>query len=217
MKKSLTAALAAMAALALSNPARAESPRTAPEARPRDVKDAPSPDTANEKHSERFGIGAFGGLAFPRPLSIEGMIRVERVVGLGVEYSLLPTMTVSGVEASFWALAADMRVFPFEDGFFVGLAAGRQRLAASTLAPIVGPVGVSADTMFVNPRLGFLKTFGSGITLGIDGGVQIPITANFTNTIPNELASAQTATDAAHLFGKSVLPTIDLLRLGFMM
>jgi hypothetical protein len=166
-------------------------------------------------------VGAFGGVGFPRPLSIEAMVLFDELVGVGAEYSVMPSLTVSGVDATFHAWDVDARVFPFRNGFFLGLAAGRQHLGASTSIALPSSLGsipaeVTADTWFINPRIGFLTTLKWGLTLGIDAGVQIPVSVDITNTIPSELAAREQANGIARTFGDSVLPTIDLFRLGLM-
>src|SRR5262245_36743172 len=64
-------------------------------------------------------IGVLGGIGFPRPLSIEPVIVLDRTVMFGAEYSFLPKTTVSSVDVRMWAVAADLRVFPFRGAFFV--------------------------------------------------------------------------------------------------
>jgi hypothetical protein len=209
--------LPALASLAVGGTAHAQTAIESPR---------PSADHANEGREpgglfDPFRIGAFGGIGFPRPLSIEGMVKVGKSVGLGLEYSLLPKTSFYGVDTTFYAINGDFRVFPFENGFFLGLAAGRQHLGATTTLD-AGSFGsfageVTADTWFVNPRIGWLSTWSWGLTLGIDAGLQIPLSASFTNTIPSQLGASQQATDIAHLFGKSVLPTVDLLRVGLLL
>ena len=103
-------------------------------------------------------IGAFGGVGFPRPLSVEGMVKFADVVGLGLEYGALPDITVSGVTASLSAIDVDLRVFPWRGGFFVGVAMGRQELGATATSVLPMGLGslterVSADTWSVNPRI----------------------------------------------------------------
>jgi hypothetical protein len=169
-----------------------------------------------ERKREEFRVGAFGGLAFPRPLSLEGMMRFDRSLGLGLEYSVLPKQTIGGVDATLWALAADVRAFPFKNGFFVGFAAGHQSLAARMSTELTGQVGISAATWFINPRLGFLQTWSSGLTVGIDAGVQLPLNSTFTSNLPTQIPVAQDVTDVAHLLGKSALPTINLFRFGLL-
>lgn len=169
---------------------------------------------------DHFRLGVLGGLGFPRPLAIEGMVKLEKVVALGVEYSVLPTFSVSGVETTFHALAADARVFPLRGPFFIGFRAGHQHIGGVGTLRVNGLAesgGVTVDTTFVNPRIGFLWTFEPGFSVGIDGGVQIPISPTVSNTLPAGSVANQEAMRVANAFGTSILPTIDLIRLGFLL
>jgi hypothetical protein len=181
-----------------------------------DGRDAPKKDGTREEEPEHFAVGAFGGVGFPRPLSVEGMMRFERSVGLGLEYSVLPKSTIAGVETTLWAIAADVRIFPFREGFFLGASAGHQHVGAATSTTLTGPVGISAETWFVNPRIGYLTSFRSGFTIGIDVGAQIPMSAVFSDNLPAGLSATQNVIDVARLVGKGVLPTVNLLRIGLM-
>jgi hypothetical protein len=180
--------------------------------------------TATTPKKERFRAGALAGVGFPRPFAIEGFAKIGGVVGLGVEYSFLPRMNVSGVETSFKAVAADLRLFPFKGGFFVGARAGRQWLDAKTTvsagSQTLATESMDASTWFVNPRIGFLHTFESGITIGIDAGVQIPIAASYSHVsshrIPGATGSDETLRTVANTLGQQTTPTIDLLRVGFL-
>lgn len=177
---------------------------------------------AGAETSEPLTAGAFGGVGFPRPLAIEAMVKIDRLVGIGFEYSLLPSATIAGVDTKFYAACADVRLFPFRNGFFLGLAGGHQHVSAATTVTLPGGLGamaenVTADTWLINPRIGYLSTWDSGFTLGIDAGVQIPLSATIANTIPSSLAVSKSAEDAARFLGKSVIPTVDLLRIGMML
>src|SRR5215471_1437062 len=64
----------------------------------RDVRRDSASKEGKKKESRRtdhFRIGVLGGLGFPRPLSLEGMVKIERIVGLGAEYSVLPSISIS--------------------------------------------------------------------------------------------------------------------------
>ena len=167
-------------------------------------------------------LGAFGGVGFPRPLSVEGMIKFDDLIGVGLEYGALPSMTISGVNASLNAVAGDIRVFPMRNGFFIGVAFGHQHLDIASTVTLPAQIGgtvsgeVTGDSWYVNPRLGFLWTLRWGLTVGFDAGAQIPVSYSMTNTIPSELSLNQTATNVAQTFGKNVLPTVNLLRLGML-
>jgi hypothetical protein len=181
---------------------------------PEPVRDAPE-----EKDAEHLGIGAMAGVGFPRPLSVEALVRIERTVAFGVEYSALPKLTVAGVDARMWAIAADARVFPFRGAFFVGLRGGMQHASASsTLA--VSQLSVTeqldVDTLFINPRIGFLWGSAPGLTIGIEAGVQIPLSSSVTSSLPSQLLATRELTSVTDTLGKSALPTVDLLRIGFL-
>src|SRR5215831_15152135 len=140
-----------------------------------------------EPPKERIGIGALAGIGFPRPLSIEGIARFDRTLAIGAEYSMMPKLTISGVDTTLWALAASARVFPFKGPFFIGMRAGRQHLDASATItiPQLGalPESYAIDTWFINPRIGFLWTW-NPIAFGVDAGVQIPLTSSTSSTLP---------------------------------
>ncbi len=189
---------------------------------PNPAQDVPANDgsTAGSRRIDHFRAGVLGGVGFPRPLELEGMVKIERFVGLGAEYSVLPTVTISGVETSFWAVAFDARIFPFKNGFYLGLKAGRQHLAADASVTVqrYGTFSGHArvDTTFLNPSLGFLWTWDSGITLGVDAGVQLPVASSSSNSLPRAIQASQEVTSIANSLGDTTLPTIDLLRVGFL-
>jgi hypothetical protein len=217
------AGLAVFLALALStslgaSSAHAETSEATPE------RDRPSsgPTDRSDEDSEAVRIGAVAGVGFPRPLAIEALVKFDGVLALGVEYSTLPKTTIVGADTTFWAIAADARLFPFRNGFFIGLRGGRQVLTATATANL-GALGTyaesgEANTWFVNPRIGFLWTWHNGFTVGIDAGVQVPIGPSLTTTLPAGLPPQVDSTIAsiANTFGNGVTPTVDLLRVGFL-
>ena len=175
-----------------------------------------------ETRKDNLEIGALGGVGFPHPLAIEAAVRLRSTVLLGVEYGVLPRLTFGEVSTSMWSLAGDVRVFPFEGAFFIGLRAGYQSLSAgATLtADDLGSYTESMDmkTWFVNPRIGFLWTW-KPFVLGIDAGIQVPLTTTVSRS--TLLALADPALDAritraTDTLGRTPLPTIDLLRIGVM-
>jgi hypothetical protein len=165
---------------------------------------------------EHVRVGALAGLGFPRLLSVEAMVKLERIFGIGLEYGAMPSMTVYGVHTSFNALAADLRVFPLRGAFFLGLRAGHQTLSADIVDPTYAEISV--DSWFINPRIGVLFTFRYGLSLGVEAGVQLPVSSSTTRAgsmsldipIVDSMAKVTTA------LGGGVLPTFDLLRIGFL-
>jgi hypothetical protein len=200
-------------------------PRAPNQATTRDTaKEEPKP--GGSRRTDHFRVGVLGGVGFPRPLAIEGLVKIENMVGLGVEYSVLPRLSVSGVDTSFYAIAADARVFPFKNAFFVGLRAGRQHLGGAADITVQGYGGLhesmSVDTTFINPRVGLLWTWEPGITLGLDIGVQIPLSSTASSTIPQTALPASVTVDdqivrVTNTLGRYTLPTVDLLRIGFLL
>jgi hypothetical protein len=97
--------------------------------------------------------------------------------------------------------------------------AGYQHVDSSTTLSIasLGSISESAelDTTFVNPRIGILWTSSSGLTVGVDAGVQIPLKSAFFSTLPSVVTESSQAVGIIDTF-KGVLPTVDLLQVGFM-
>jgi hypothetical protein len=178
----------------------------------------PPPKEAEKPHSgDALRVGVLGGVGFPRPLAVEGVVVFDRLVLLGGEYSALPTTTIEGVQTSLWAIAADARVFPFRNGFFVGVRAGQQHLDESATITVtnVGTFSGSntADTTFINPRMGFLFNW-SVLALGIDAGVQFPLSASTATNVPPGISVPPAIVALTQTLSQQTLPTIDLLRIG---
>ncbi|MDF2693736.1 MAG: hypothetical protein K0S65_2119 [Labilithrix sp.] len=184
-------------------------------------------ETRERVPAEHFRFGPIVGVGFPRPFAIEGLAKIERLVGVGFEYSFLPRMSMFNADTGFKAFATDLRVFPFKGAFFIGARAGRQWLDAKTTLT-AGQFGsftesMAASTWFVNPRAGVLYTFESGITLGIDAGVQIPINPSYERSgrateagLASQFDIDGTLVAVANTLGNRTTPTVDLLRLGFL-
>jgi hypothetical protein len=198
---------------------------------PAPTRDRPSAETdahADSSAAEHVKVGALAGVSFPRPLSIEGIVKLERAIAVGAEYSSLPDLTISSVQVGCWAVAGSARVFPFRGPFFIGLRAGRQHLRASASVSAYGynaPVGLSVDTTFLNPQLGLLWTWSPGITLGVDAGLQVPLSSQsssaFQGTVPTiaqpyVTSARHDAENVAKAIGQTPLPTLDLIRVGFL-
>jgi hypothetical protein len=191
----------------------------------KDVTSSASPDggttdqPVDEAGPDRLRIGVIGGIGFPRPLAIEGMVMMGGLVALGAEYGALPATTIDDVQTSLWSLAGDARIFPFRGAFFVGLRAGHQHIGASTTIAVgslgSAPEELALDSWFVNPRVGFLWRSRAGLALGVEAGVQIPLSSTVSSTLPLSLVPAAQST--ADTLGNTVLPTVDLLRLGLLL
>jgi len=187
---------------------------------PNSTQGAPSPkETDGPRRGDGLHVGVLGGVGFPRPLAVEGLLEFDRLIVLGVEYSALPTTTFSGVETSLWALAADFRIFPFRNAFFIGLRAGKQHLSeTASLTAGTGTLAASetADTTFIDPRMGFLWNW-HALAIGIDAGVQIPLLTISSSTAPAGVSVPTGAADISRTLSRDAIPTVDLLQIGVVM
>jgi len=175
-------------------------------------------DRSEQEAANPLKVGAIAGVGFPRPLSIEGMLAFGRVVAIGGEYGVLPATTIDGVQGALWSVAGDARIYPFRGAFFVGLRAGFQHIEASTQVAIESvPAGqeLTYDAWFLNPRIGWLWTFGGPFVFGFEAGVQVPVKTEMTSSL--SLSIAPEVQRVANVLGAAVIPTIDLLRIGLMM
>ena len=139
---------------------------------------------------------------------------------IGGEYGFLPSTSIAGIDVSMWSASVDGRVFPFHGPFFLGLRAGRQSVSASATVSALGQTAtgsVDVDSWFVNPRVGLLWTWSSGLALGFEAGVQIPLSSKVTTTLPSGITDDGGVTSIAESYGKKVIPSVDLVRIGFML
>ena len=180
------------------------------------------PKKESDEDDETFRGGFIGGVGFPRPLAIEGLLKFDRILAVGLEVSAMPQLTIGTVQTNFWGMAGDVRLFPFRGAFFLGMRAGRQYMSG-TSSVSDGNLGTinqtaSADTWFVNPRLGFLYTWKSGFTLGIDAGIQLPVKTTRTTSLADNTSSdtINTIASVENTLGARTTPTFDLLRIGFL-
>jgi hypothetical protein len=174
-------------------------------------------------------FGATAGMSLPRPLAAYVYARAFGFVALGFSYSDFPAfianplLSIAGLKNGqttvnldqFSAYEGDLRIFPFFGDFFVGAGLGRQTFKASmtqstTLGNFNGSVAVS--TTYAAPRIGYLWTFGPGLTVGMDAGVQLKLSSdaqiNLPSGSPADMQSqAQRVVD---VFGNGPLPSFHL-------
>jgi len=189
------------------------------------------PYEAQQSTGSRLPIhfGATAGVSLPRPLAAHVYARAFGFVAVGFSYSDFPAfianplLSVAGLKNGqttvnldqFSAYEGDLRVFPFFGDLFVGAGLGRQTFKASmtqstTLGNFNGSVAVS--TTYVAPRLGYLWTFGPGLTVGMDAGVQLKLSSDAQiNLPPGSPADMQSqAQRVVDIFGNGPLPSFHL-------
>jgi hypothetical protein len=221
-------------------PVAAEAP-VAPEVStypPAPVAEVGAPPPVPPEDTVRIAV-LLGIISLPRPAEIEVMVKIDRLFSLGVQYSMLPTLTVPGQDASLKlnATQAVVRWFPFRGAFYLGSGIGYQQLNASLGQTVQnGRLVVAADmsTVFLSPQLGWLWMWRSGFALGINLGIQIPLPRDPVVSVafngqpvpddgagyPPEVATAarndkDEVTDLARIIMKYPIPNLDLLKIGF--
>lgn len=141
-------------------------------------------------------------------------------MSLGVEWGTLPTTRIVGIDLRYQSLAADVRIFPLQTSFYLGLRAGRQRIEGSSTVAVgsFSPTtyGMSAESFFVNPRIGFLYTSTSGLSVGIEAGVQFVTQSRRSDDLPKGVSAPETLSAIVDTLGTKTVPTVSLLQLGLL-
>ena len=173
--------------------------------------------------SRDFRVGFLVGLVgVPHPLGIEALARVHELFGLGFGVGVLPAplgsaaLGLAGInDGSLNSLAfeGEVRLFPFRGAFWLGGALGHMGLSATGKSH-GQPVAVDVSTLYAAPRLGWLGTWQSGFLLGLDLGVQLPLS---TDVVVATASPSQTQLESfARALAGLPLPTLSV-RLGWML
>jgi hypothetical protein len=204
----------AAAVLLLDLPARAAAPPT---------QAAADEDAARSARTSR--AGALVGPGVPSIVSAQALVKFDGLVGVAAEGGFLPTVGVPiADDATFqqWMIDAAVRIYPFRNAVFLGCALGMQRIEATATTSAQGSTataGVVTKTLFVMPQIGFVHRFRSGFSIGMDVGVELPVsgTTALTSTANgNVVEPPQEVADAMRFVEKAPIPVLHLLQLGYM-
>jgi hypothetical protein len=211
---------------------------------PRTSEDGADEDHVQEDKREApraFRMGPMFGIGAPSVFNVGIGVRVTHHLGASADLGWLPETRVplqDGVTVSYREYGVTGRVHPFGGAFFLGSSVGYRTLSGTLTRTVNVPeipgytsgeevtVGTSASvrSLMVTPRLGYLYTFGAGFTLGLDAGVQVPISvAEITYetrvpaAVPREYVDLARADEERTLrsLGKQVLPSLAL-RMGWL-
>ena len=185
-------------------------------------------------------------------MNIGGTIKLAHYFGAGLTLGLIPNVRLSyygEAEVSYQHLDFYGRIYPGGGSFFFGAGAGYVTIEGSLsktmdITPYVPPAPGqpssityeskgSVRTLVLTPVIGFLHTFGSGFSIGVDGGIQLPIAPSeieFESRVSGDLPQPiidqyltpqLTPTDEAvrstlETIGRTPLPTFNL-RLGWLL
>lgn len=190
------------------------------------------PETKPAPNPLRMGF-LVGVVSLPRPINLELAVKPNDWFAVGVGFSMIPKIKISNGAGEMSAFNAVGRIFPFGGSFYVGAAAGRQSMSIEADDTIRGQhVTAMAEhaTLFVTPQVGWLFVWDSGFTLGINVGAQISLSStpkvrlradNGFEVDPTVVGpDAEELRENVHTAGKYLarypLPTLDLLKLGFL-
>ena len=187
-----------------------------------------------------FRIGPIFGVGLPAFFSIGGAIKLTKFFGAGINYGIVPTIQFSyygEATVRYQGVGIYGHIHPFGGGFFLGASIGyahvRGTYEETFPVPTVGPFPYKSEatmqTLVLTPELGYLYTFKSGFTLGIESGLQIPVapseidfksTVNYPDSWPQEVQTLVNEeyiepTDAKvestlEKVGQTILPTIGI-------
>jgi hypothetical protein len=168
------------------------------------------------------------GVPVPFRIGLEG--KWSGLVGGGFDYGFFPSMSFgeATISANSWNLAA--RIYPFQESFYIGVAFGKQSLSGSMTDQI--NTGFTTESVtataqfnqtFLAPQIGWRWVWDSGLFLGMELGVQIPMSSDVvisTNRLDLEAlaevaALKNDASSEAETYGNQVLPWIGLLQIGY--
>jgi len=169
-------------------------------------------------------IGALVGIGAPRSVTAEVYFKFFDVISIGGEYTYLPKFVGDWILRAYnlydpslsvtsysWELT--LRIYPTRGAFFLGANLGIGSVDAVLMGSTQNATA-KVDAPFVAPRIGWLWIFGSGITLGLDGGAQIPIADPDIVFDPPSFGNYPPLRNVARTVGKSVLPVLNF-RVGY--
>jgi hypothetical protein len=156
---------------------------------------APAEDTKQGRDRSELGIGPVVGTGLPSLVNFGLTAKLGRHFGLGVNVGLMPETTLrlyGEATIEYRQYEAYARVHPFAGAFFLGAAAGYAHASGSfhsaydltflqiSEAPDEFSVRsvANASAVFATPQLGFFQVLGPGFAIGLDTGLQIPVSTS---------------------------------------
>jgi hypothetical protein len=180
------------------------------------------------------------GTGLPGLLAFGGALKLTRYFGAGVNVGLIPSVTLplyGEAELSYQQYDVYARLFPFGGAFFFGTGLGfanvdgtftnRYQVPGQSTSVTVTSEG-SVRTMVLTPAIGLQHTFISGFTIGVEGGLQVPVASSTTTfqtnvppSVPPELVARyvdpndEAVRESLDRMGRTVLPTVGI-RIGWL-
>lgn len=186
----------------------------------------PPSEKGDEGRLGPFRAGVLVGIGAPSIMSAQIVGTYKGWVGVTAEAGMLPTVSLpigEGVSVQQSHMSFSARVHPFHGMFFLGCGLGASTLQAHTSATsqgVSGQIGMTAKTVFVNPQLGFLHRFKFGLALGMDVGVQIPLSGSTSTDASingTDVETPEGVRNAVAFAQKQPIPMLNLLRIGYVL
>jgi hypothetical protein len=158
---------------------------------------------------------------FPGLLGAGVEAKFLNLVGVSVDYSFFPRVTIADVKASYSDVCVAARVFPWRRSLFVGVALGYRDFAGKqTDAATKQEFEVDVQSLYLAPEIGWRFVWSSGFFMGLDLGYQFILSPKTTFTQPAQVNVLSQTTrkdveDFGDQFGKIGLPIVSLLQFGF--
>jgi hypothetical protein len=236
-----------------SGPASTPTPvdAAAPAAPPRESPEQPDPEPEDDSHGVfgPFRIGPVLSFGLPSLLGFGGMVKLTRYFGAGVNVGLIPEVTFKyygEAKVSYQDYSLYGHIHPFGGGFFLGAQVGYARVRGTyaTTVDLRAYTGMypglpeqlaytsraTVQTLVLTPEIGYFHIFGSGFSLGVDAGLQLPIAPSEITFqrgataagLPSELADRafapfdQKVRTTLEKVGRTILPAAHF-RVGFLL
>jgi len=192
-----------------------------------------APGSAEADYGKKSGVlpdFVFGpkitALGTPVPFRVGAETKWDNFLGASFDWGFLPSLSFSNVSVKLngWNFAA--RLYPWKGAFYAGVAFGSQTFTGAQTGTVVGvptTVTLTFNSTYLAPQVGWRWVWDSGFFLGMELGVQIPISTSSSVTSDNELGKGTPAyaqlqsqiNDKATTFGNNPLPHFALLQLGY--
>jgi len=147
--------------------------------------------------------------------------------GASASYGIFPEIKLGSAHVSANSILIDGKFYPFLGSFFLGLGFGTQNIQAKENVTVLGvqrEIKAEITSGVMTPKIGWrwsiLKFF-----IGMEIGVQIPIsvstkvehgfTVPITDTADFQKAESEIV-DTGNKIGKTAIPAIGLIQVGFL-
>jgi len=201
---------------AAAAPADPNAPAATEEAKPAEPQEEKDYD---EGVAGPLRFGPLVSLGFIRPIGIGLTAKYKRYLGFGVDYSFVPSGMIPLGDSDFssWSLKGYGRFHPFKGAFYLTLGIGYQTTSA-TLNSAGSSITGDISSPMITAGLGWFWTWKFGLGFGLELGATIPFGSSATVSATGTAAAADLTkvADTLDLIGKTPLPQIELIKLGFL-